>query len=465
MRNKCGLCGIDIRFIIGGMIFSVFYLATAHDDLLETSNHAWLLLECIHGGQFSEFYNVVMSHQNTLYYLNNAHYNIMCYLLYALWQLPLYLVCCLTNCTINEYLLLLWSKAVGVIAYLGCGILTQKIAGAIESESPCETVALAFWLNPIAFFSSMIMAQYDSLCLLPLLLSILFWSKGRLKLFSITMGVAMVFKFFPLLLFLPLLVLVEKRPLHILLHGAMSLWLYIPTALLFRGRTGDMGVFTNMMIDEVFSAQLPGGIAPIPVFLTIYAVFLVGCYLKSSSINDAIKLMPWFGLFVYGSLFLFTRWHPQWLLLIVPFWILSTLQQKNQIPWYYVTILLFAGYWLCSAINYPKHFETGLLNNGAFRKLITLLPVQRNPVSFYFELIPHMNQLIPVLFYAPLLAAILFQFPVGNTSLGDKLSNNWSQQELNHSQGKSYLIWGCWATCIILIWLGSLILTIIAAIF
>lgn len=464
LKNKQGVRFPQARHLFWMFIFVIFFFATAHDDLLETSNHGWLLLECIRNGRFLDYYNIVAAHQNSLYYLNNAHYNIICYLIYALWQLPIYLLCLFTKTAVNEYFLLLWSKAVGVAAYCGCGFVVRELAKSILPTTDGQTEAAAFLLDPIAFFSAMVIAQYDSLCLFPLLLAVLFWTKGKYIRFALTTGAALVFKFFPLLLFLPLLLLVEKRPLRLLGYTAMTFWLYLPTALLFRGRIGDMGFFTNMMIDEVFAAQLPGGIAPIPVFITLYAVFLVGCYLYPPTLTEAVRRMPWIGLAVYGTFFLFTRWHPQWLILIIPFFVLSIMQQKQKAPWYYGKALLFAGYLLCATVNYPKHFEIGLFGNGAFRILVAALPKSENAFSFYLYLIPHLQQLIPALFAAPLIAAILFLFPLNSGSLGDHLSNE-QQRELAPAQGEHYLIQIVWTSCILGLWLGSVALTVLAAVF
>ena len=62
-----------------------------------------------------------------------------------------------------------------------------------------------------------------------------------------------------------------------------------------------------------------------PAFLLLYAVLLLICYFYRPADRRALALwMPWLGLAVYGGLFLFVEWHPQWLLLLVPFVLLTT---------------------------------------------------------------------------------------------------------------------------------------------
>ncbi len=412
----------DILFVIAAC--ALFFALTAHDDLLETSNHAWLFLECIKNGQPFAFYNVVMAHENTLYYLNNAHYNILCYALFALWQLPVYLFHLLTNTAMNEFFLLFYTKALLTIAFGICSTLMYKLArGQGHAEQDAHHSALLFALHPISFFTCIIMGQYDILCLLLLLLALLFWQKNQLWKFSLCMGVAMLFKFFPIFLLLPLLVLAEKRPLRCIGYGLASLWLILPTTLLFTGRAGDMAVFNEEMIARIFAATIDGGIDPLPIFLVCYAIFLLGCYFYRPRTQAAqIALLPWIGLCVFGLFFVFVLWHPQWLILLVPFLILTLLAQNQRAPWLYLQVVLFAGIFLLMNYNFPGALEANLLHYGWLGTLCAAMQAGANNLCFYLLLIPYSVELAPVLFAAPIFAVILFTFPYQGHSLGDRLA-------------------------------------------
>lgn len=440
---------------------AAFYLLTGHDDLLETSNHAWILLDCVRQGCVGDFYNVVMAHDNPLYYVNNAHYNILCYALYALWQLPVYLVSRLGGFAVSETFLMFWSKAVGTAAYGGCAVLMGRIARKLGYDAQDRHfIPLYFTLQPIAFFASLVIGQYDSLCLVFLLAAVLAWLDRRLWRFSLLAGVALVFKFFPLLLFVPLLVVAEKRPLRCAAYAAASLWLYLPTALLYRGRTGDMGVFNDEVIRRVFTAKLAGGLDDLPLFLLLYACLLVGCYLyRPAQPAHADRLMPWLGLAVYGLLFLFVGWHPQWLILLAPFLVLTGFAQTQRAPWVYLDTLLFAGFWLCTCFNFPAQLECNLFRWGILGSVFApLLPL--NAVSFYLSLVPWLVQLSPVVFAAPLAAAILFRFPLRGVSLGDRLAG--SATPLAPAPSPRLLLFGSFLVCIPGIWLCCSLLPVMA---
>lgn len=447
--------GRDILLAV--LLCAAFYFVTAHDDLLETSNHAWLLLDCIKNGRLRDYYNVVMAHENSLYYLNNAHYNILCYALYALWQLPIYLICQAGRFAVSETFLMFWSKAVGTAAFGGCAVLLGRIAQALGYHGgDTHFIPLFFVLDPIAFFAALIMGQYDTLCLVFMLAAILAWLEGRMLRFSLLTGAAMIFKFFPLLLFLPLLVLAEKRPAHCVGYGLASLWLYLPTALFFRGRTGDMGVFNEEVIRRIFAARLPGGLDDLPIYLTLYACLLLGCYLYRPQDRRAMAAaMPWLGLAVYGLLFVFVGWHPQWLVLVVPFLILTTFAQTQRAPWLYLNTVLFAGFWACMNFHYPGQLEANLFHWGALGGVVGQYAGARNHLNFYLALIPYLQELSPVIFAAPLLASVLFKFPYRGISLGDRLAAAGKSGPLAKAPSLRALLFGSFAVCIGCIWLGS----------
>lgn len=256
------------------------YLLFAHPDILETARHAYILLRSTFDGQFFRFYENTLSRVYGYDYSNAAHYNIAVYVLYALWELPLYGLEKLTGAAFSDVTLALWCKAVGTAFWLGCGVLTGKLAKAYGCDADaCAWAPFAFWLNPISFLTVAVMGQYDSLCLFFVLWALLAYRKGELWKFSLIMGAGLVCKFFPLFLLLPLLLLAEKRPLRVAGYMAASFWLYLPTALLFRGRTGDADFFNTLMADRLFAQCFPGGVMDASLFGMAMAVICVAAWL------------------------------------------------------------------------------------------------------------------------------------------------------------------------------------------
>ena len=87
--------------------------AFIHPDLMETANHSYLLLDSVFSGRFFEFYNDIGVHANDLYYLNSANYNIMVYIVFALWELPMWLLNRVFSLPVDEPALWLWLNLLG----------------------------------------------------------------------------------------------------------------------------------------------------------------------------------------------------------------------------------------------------------------------------------------------------------------------------------------------------------------
>ncbi len=424
LRRVTGPARAEYLLLAAGAVFCIF--AFAHPDIVETARHGYILIRSSLDGNFFGFFEDVYSRVYGYGYTNAAHYNILLYLLYAVWELPLYLIERVGGFVFTDLTLSLWCKWLGAGFYLGCGLMTGALARRLGcGEEGCRWVPFFFWLNPVSFFTVLVMGQYDSICLFFLLWALVYYLDGRMVPFSLVMGVGMVFKFFPVFLLLPLVLLAEKRILRAAGYAALSLWLYLPTALLFLGRTGDAGFFNQLMIERLFTQVFPGGISDASLFLLLLALVCVAARLYQPADRDAQNRMAaYLGLVVFGLLFLLVYWHPQWLILLVPFTILTSLQLRDKTLFAAMEALWCAGFFVLIAALYSRQLEANLLDGGmiALASGFYFSRVEgARTVGFYFSLIPYLNELAPILFYGPILAGMVFKLPLGSGCLADRL--------------------------------------------
>lgn len=398
-----------------------------HPDIWETSNHSWILLESVFRGEFLDFYRVIEAHTAPLYYINGANYNIAVYLLFGLWQLPVFAVCRLFGLAVNEYFLIFWSKALCALGLAFCGWLVMRLGRGLGlSQADCRWAGLLLALWPAAFFGTLVMGQYDVFCLAATLIALLHYQKGRLRQFTAWMGAAALFKFFPLLVFLPLLLLAEKRPGKLILHGLGSLWLLAPTTLLFWGRTSEAASFTVSMVSRLFAVSLPGGMGDLPVFVCLYALGLVVCWFwRPEAARLRGPLAVYICLAVYSLLLLCIHWHPQWVVLLAPFWVLSVLQQRERLAFLALDGVFGLGYFLLVFFEFPCQMDANLFDYG----LITLLTgrlasqnLERTTASVLLEKLPFFVQLAPALFAVPLIAMLILSFPTRQGTVAARLA-------------------------------------------
>ena len=294
------------------------------------------------------------------------------------------------------------------------------------SQNNATMAAMFFLFNPIAFYSPMIMGQYDTLCLFFMLWALYYYIEGDLNKFSFVIGISMVFKFFSLLVFVPLLLLSEKRILKLIRYGLTGFWLYIPTTLLFWGRTGNAAAFTHAMIERLFAVTMPVGMREVPVFVLIYAIIVFACFLYTPSASNRKYMAVYISMVVFTLLFNYIYWHPQWLILMIPFTVITTFVQKNKAPWFYLDIVLCIGFFSYCFFNYSNQCGAILFDGGIIAHVFnTRVVTSENWVYLrhFLRHIPYIRVITPVCFTGAILSNIIFKFPIKNGTVSDIISN------------------------------------------
>ena len=129
---------------------------------------------------------------------------------------------------------------------------------------------------------------------------------------------------------------------------------------------------------------------------------------------------------VFALLFLFVLWHPQWLILLVPFMVLTTLRAKNKAPWFYITVIFCLGFFVLTYGLFEGQLEVNLLNLGMFGVVggFSSAGGAQQTLAFYFALLPYVQQLAPMFFAAPLSLSLIFKFPLRGAILSDRLASD-----------------------------------------
>ena len=419
------------------------FLLWNHPDIEETSLHTRILLDDIFSGRFFSFYQDTMDGLAAYGYANAAHYHIIFYLLCALWNLPVYLLSKFV--AVSSLAFVYWTKLASVGAWVACGFLLRRLS--IRLGLPDDWSAwmpFCFWLCPISFFSVFSMGQYDSFCLALILWALILYLDNRMLSFTLVMGAAIVFKMFALFLLIPLLLLQEKRLSRLLCYGALSLWLYLPGTLLFAGRNGDAGYFNTLIAERLFTAELPfsGGAS---LFLTGLALLYALCFAwRPADSGTRNAFVPYLCLIVLSWLFLCVDWHPQWLILLTPFLLLTMGRSPHPLWWAALQTVWAACFFVRIAYRFPGQLEANLFDFGLMGQCFGLVFSAHETVrtnSLYFSLIPFADRLASVGFCAPLLASLIGKFPVGGHALEERIDARPAPCPL------ALYAWGCFALC------------------
>lgn len=217
------------------------------------------------------------------------------------------------------------------IPYLVFDLLTGWVLYKLFDSRKKATLALILWLfNPINLYVSYMMADFDIIPTFFTILSIYFIVKNRLNLSALSLGFGIAFKLFPLFLVIPLLILgknfKEKARLVIIaiLPYILSIMPYIPS---HNFRTNAL--FANQSSKSLYAVLPVSGGESIIYFLVFLLFFYLLIWGYKLLISQSRVIEIW-KLYLIPLLlfFIFTHYHPQWLIWITPILIMELVELR-----------------------------------------------------------------------------------------------------------------------------------------
>ncbi len=285
------------------------------------------------------------------------------------------------------------------IPYLVFDLLIGFMLFKLFTQRKQALLAFMLWIfNPVSIYATYMMGQFDIIPTFFTVLSIYFVVKERLMLASLALGVGIAFKLYPLILLIPLIILgktyFDKFKLVILaiLPYILSIAPYFTSAS-FRSQA-----LVANQADKSLYATIPvsGGEAILlfPAFLIFFYLFLWFKNIDKSSLWK-FYLVP---LLLF---FIFTHYHPQWLIWVTPFLILDLVIEKfkNLLP----TLLILIS-WVASLFFFDPSLTLGMF--GPSPDIWTLLNIN---IDYNFS-----RSLLQTIFAATSLYLIYYHFPKKN---------------------------------------------------
>lgn len=353
-----------IYFIAIGMC-SLFFL---HSDSIYTLSQSLAYLD----GHFLDFYTFNTEKIGLVPYFPSV------YIALALWSLPLKLLGLVDTSYISMWasslpfnsidhnqfsVLMIWFKLLLIILFFFSVKVTEKISSQIpDNKVPNH---LIFATSPFAIFSVFIFSGYDIFGILLTLLGFYFYLKDELIKFSICFAFAITFKFFALIPFAPLLLLKEKSIPRIIIYGFMSTSVSFIFILIYHL---DPSFFSNILYLVKNKVSVKGSINPSTIIGVIGYILL--CFFAYFQRNLSKSMLVQNAIFVsyasYLILFFVVKWHPQWILLPMPFLALSYSYLKFRKISFYLEVIGFLAFLLLTFNTWKDNVDQKMLTDGPF---------------------------------------------------------------------------------------------------
>lgn len=262
------------------------------------------------------------------------------------------------------------------LPYIIFDLLTAFFLSKLFTNKRQSMLVFAFWIfNPINLYTTYMMGQFDVIPTFFTVLSIYFVSKNKLSWAALSLGGGIAFKIYPVFLLILLIFLGKNYPgkLKLLILGLVpyfvSILPYLPSHS-FR----STALFAAQSSKSLYaSIAISGGesILLFPAALIFFYLLLLGKKIINLPFWK-ICLMP---LLLF---FIFTHYHPQWLIWVIPFLILDLVTEKSK---NILTIILILVSWAGSLFFFDPSLTLGMFS--------PLFPALRTTPSVWMLL--HLN--------------------------------------------------------------------------
>ncbi len=326
---------IVFALMVGAGIF-LFY-SFIYSDILITSRHGINLWECLFTGNIGNFYeyNSVAKVESYAFYMElGAFYDFPVYIIFAIWNIPMYVV--EKNSDINLFQslpCLMYMKTILIVFSIGTLTAMRKIAQLCGVTRERLFLLSIMFLTSVLYVSSVvIISQYDIIAICFMMWGLFFYMQKKMKLFHIFFAVAVPIKFFAFFMYIGLILYKEKNLLKDLF--------YIVIPFLPIGFFRVCIPFFEMSNDEVgfrhlFSNGIPVSTgSAVPLFIIFLVMFYAVCYIRQWQGNqekafyrETIET----GFWIYTIIFGCSKAFPYWIMYWLPFLLLVLLLGKAEL--------------------------------------------------------------------------------------------------------------------------------------
>lgn len=277
----------------------------------------------VFAGRFHDFYAFAKESQIAGLMGHEPTYDIIFYITVGIWELPLAVIETITQIAAKPNTIgMIYSKSLLLLFVFLCSEMIKRIAMELGiSERNAKWAKYMFLTSGFLYAYTCIAGQYDIMGIFFSLMGVYFYIKGDMKKFGLMFIVAVQYKFFPVFIFLPLLLLKEKEIKKIVLYLVGP----IASILLFRIPFMDDG-FAIMeknainadMVNRIFGNRIAILETEIPLSFLFVGAVCIWCYLKEISEEQKKYYAIWVPFLSLGLLFMSFPFFPYWIVYLTP---------------------------------------------------------------------------------------------------------------------------------------------------
>lgn len=397
----------------------ICFLFFLQQDLIHTATSSYAYLQ----GHIFDFY------EYNKMLLGGNDYLPTLYVIFSIWNMPIHFLDLTSLQTLSHFQLdlatpfeIAWWKTLLAFFYAGSTILIYKIAHLIQSPYKIKPslISTVFATSPFVIFAVFIFSGYDVISVFFTLLGFYYYLKKDIKRFILFFAIAISCKYFAAIIFFPLILMIEKRPLHIarlLTFGSLAVIFGLSfywESQVFREEIFNLMLYKikgNAPRDIILSNQLSHAISLIRFsFASLYIAACIHIFFKKfKSKTEWQKYAIFMSLFSYALMFLIVNWHPQWCIIAMPCISLSYLFIKNKRLVSIFEIIAMFCFVLAAVVIWKFNVDVTMMTHSILKNILPhvliinadLVPGMESMWKYLFCLVFNFYLFLPllVLFY------------------------------------------------------------------
>ena len=376
-RGRWILAGITVYLLLCLMFFYSFI----YNDIIETMRMGIDVWYSLFDGQLNYFY-ARRTPVDAIAYPKTVQgvYDFPIYIVFALWNFPLWIAENFFDVDVfRSPLCLMWGKTLLLLASVLIVGALYRLCRTLEVSEENSLFAVILFLTSNFFMSSIIMmSAYDIVVLYFAILGIDYYFRGDMKKFTLCFMCAIPLKFFALLIFIPLVLLREKRIWKIVVYLVLRVLpilvfrFFIPCRAVFEDPSSaalslknifESTELSNLAFLYTVTYEWTTSLSRIYLSLAFWGILYLICYFYKPESEEKIKKWGIYICFLtFANLFITCMTHPYWIMLLVPFTVIIMAMNSQ---YSYVNLVLETlmtwGMLLAQIFKFPWCFGSAIV--------------------------------------------------------------------------------------------------------
>lgn len=348
---------LPVLGVCSGCMMLLLLFSHTYNDILVTAKHGIEFWKILFDGDILHFFELNYVASGNTYYsaVQGCAYNILLYVIFAIWNIPLALLSAFSNVDVmNNIFCIAYIKLMTIAAMVISLVILRRILILLNVDRQNHGLLSFLYLTSSLMIAVVfVISQYDLVSVVFQLLGFQAYLEKKDKKFVFFFGIAFCLKYFSVILFLPLLLLRCKR-LHSWIMALVGMVLplavtSVPFAKSYDRFSADL---TGDLLSKLFRFDGSG----YSLFVIFYCFLLVWCFLQEEDAAFSRKAV-WASFVAYGLFFSLLDVYLYWSIMFAPFMVLMIAVMPRYL---YLNLLLETlGYGcvvLGHAITYSNFF-------------------------------------------------------------------------------------------------------------